>query len=154
MMIFNTQVFNENIDVKLLNKKNNRHTYLRIKNEKLIEISSNIYFTISDAKRLINEKKEWIESRIKFLKTESLKKDEYLFLGKRLKKDSTIKKLDEFYKNKSKEINGSSPLHYAVQRSNVVAVNELLTRNDIDIEVSAGSFLFFFNKTVVNSENV
>jgi hypothetical protein len=104
MMVFSTIVLNKNIDVKLIKKKTNRHTYLRVKNPKLIEISSNIYFSISDAKRLIIDKKDWIENRIKFLEKESLKDDEYLFLGNRLNKDSSIKDLDTYYKIKSKEI--------------------------------------------------
>jgi predicted metal-dependent hydrolase len=104
MMVFSTQIFNENINVKLIKKKTNRHTYLRIKSPVLIEISSNIHFTISDAKRLINDKKDWIEDRIKFLEKESLKDNEYLYLGDKLNIDSSIKNLDLFYKEKSKEI--------------------------------------------------
>ncbi len=40
----------------------------------------------------------------------------------------------------ARDMYGATPLHYAVQRSNPLAVNELLTKADIDIEVSKVSF--------------
>lgn len=103
-MIFNTLILNEEIEVKLINKKRNRHTYLRIKNSQYIEISSNIYFTINDAKKLVKNKIDWIEKRINALKKEYLKSNEYLYLGEKHILDNTIKKLDAYYRIKSKEI--------------------------------------------------
>lgn len=103
-MIFNTEILNKSVQVQLINKKRNRHTYLRLKNGDSIEISSNIYFTIKDAKKLIEDKKEWIENRIFGEKKKFLNNDEYFFLGKKYILDSSIKCLDEFYRKKSKEI--------------------------------------------------
>ncbi len=103
-MVFSINVFNESISVKLINKKRNRNIYLRVKSVNLIEISANIFFTISDAKKLIDNKRNWIEDRLKFLKENSLKEDQYLFLGDKRHLNFTMKKLDEFYRVKSKEI--------------------------------------------------
>lgn len=104
MMIFKTLILNQDIEVKLIKKRRNRHTYLRIKSSELIEISSNIFFTLNDARKLIYNKRTWIENRIKLLKKDNLKYNEYFFLGKKYILDETIKDLDKFYKDKSKEI--------------------------------------------------
>lgn len=103
-MIFKTLILNEEIEVELINKKRNRHTYLRIKNPKNIEISSNIYFTINDAKKLVKNKIEWIEKRINVLKKDFLQSNEYLYLGEKYILDDAFKNLDEYYKVKSKEL--------------------------------------------------
>ncbi|WP_072680868.1 M48 family metallopeptidase [Arcobacter sp. LA11] len=103
-MIFDTKILNKMVTVKLIKKIRNRHTYLRIKNSELIEISSNPFFTINDAKKLIEKKKEWIEKRINFVKKDFLSSDEYLFLGEKYKLDESIKNIDEFYRKKAKEI--------------------------------------------------
>lgn len=103
-MIFKTEILNEEIEVNLINKKRNRHTYLRIKSPKLVEISSNIYFTVNDAKKLVKNKIEWIEKRINVLKKDSLQSNEYLYLGEKYILDDTFKNLDKYYKVKSKEL--------------------------------------------------
>ncbi len=103
-MIFNTAILNKSVEVELINKTSNKHTYLRLKNRVSIVISSNIYFTIKDAKKLIKDQKEWIEKRILFKTKDLLNNDEYFFLGQKYMLDSSIKSLDEFYRKKSKEI--------------------------------------------------
>jgi len=102
-MIFDTKILNKTVTVKLIKKIRNRHTYLRIKNKDLIEISSNIFFTVNDAIELIEKKKRWIEDRINFVKKDSLSSNEYLFLGEKYFLDDSIKDLDEFYRKKAKE---------------------------------------------------
>ena len=103
-MIFDTKILNKTVTVKLIKKIRNRHTYLRIKNRELIEISSHLFFTVNDAKKLIENKRKWIENRISFEKKESLSSNEYLFLGEKYLLDASIKDIDEFYKQKAKEI--------------------------------------------------
>ncbi len=103
-MIFDIKILNKTVTVKLIKKIRNRHTYLRIKSNNLIEISSNIFFTLKDAKRLIENKRLWIENRINFIKKESLNPNEYLFLGEKYLNDSSVKNIDEFYRKKAKEI--------------------------------------------------
>ena len=103
-MIFDIEILNKTVTVKLIKKTRNRHTYLRIKSSNLIEISSNIFFTLNDAKKLIDNKKIWIEHRINSIKKESLKSNEYLFLGEKYIKNSLLKNIDEFYREKAKEI--------------------------------------------------
>jgi predicted metal-dependent hydrolase len=87
------------VTVKLENKKNIKHCYLRILKADLIQIRANKYFTIFDAKDLINRKKDWIEaSMLKMLK-KSLNDDEFLLLGERKKhEDYEIKNIDTFYR--------------------------------------------------------
>ena len=86
-MSFQIEINNKIVTVKLENKKNIKHCYLRILNSDLIQIRANIYFTIYDAKELINKKKDWIESSILKMKKKLINDDEFLFLGE-------VKKLD------------------------------------------------------------
>ena len=88
-MSFQIEINKKLITVKLENKKNIKHCYLRILKNDLIQIRANIYFTIYDAKDLISRKKEWIESSILKMQDKSINEDEFLLLGE-------IKKIDEY----------------------------------------------------------
>ena len=104
-MSFQIEINNKIVTVKLENKKNIKHCYLRILNSDLIQIRANIYFTIYDAKELINKKKDWIESSILKMKKKLINDDEFLFLGEVKKLDEyKIKNIDIFYKNEIKKI--------------------------------------------------
>ena len=104
-MSFQIEINNKIVTVKLENKKNIKHCYLRILNSDLIQIKANIYFTIYDAKELINKKKDWIESSILKMKKKLINDDEFLFLGEVKKLDEyKIKNIDIFYKNEIKKI--------------------------------------------------
>lgn len=94
-------VLNSNlVDVELLNKNNIKHCYLRVIKKDLIQIKANRYFTKNDAKKLIEDKKEWINSRLEREQEKSLNEDEFMLFGeKKLKKDFNIKNLDIFYKD-------------------------------------------------------
>ncbi|MDZ7819933.1 MAG: SprT family zinc-dependent metalloprotease [Aliarcobacter sp.] len=104
-MSFQIEINNKIVTVKLENKKNIKHCYLRILNSDLIQIRANIYFTIFDAKDLINRKKDWIESSILKMSKKTLNDDEFLLLGETKKyEDYRIKNIDIFYKNEIKKI--------------------------------------------------
>lgn len=104
-MSFQIEINNKIVTVKLENKKNIKHCYLRILDSDLIQIKANIYFTIFDAKELINRKKDWIESSILKMTKKSINEDEFLFLGEAKKLDDyKIKNIDIFYKNEIKKI--------------------------------------------------
>jgi predicted metal-dependent hydrolase len=103
-MNFTIELLNEKIDVKVIKRRTTKHTYLRLKSETLIEISTNIYFTENDAKYLIKNKKEWLEKRLQFLKTNCLSSNEYYFLGTKYEMGNIKIDFDIFYKEKSKEI--------------------------------------------------
>jgi predicted metal-dependent hydrolase len=103
-MNFTIELLNEKIDVKVIKRRTTKHTYLRLKSETLIEISTNIYFTKNDAKYLIKNKKEWLEKRLQFLKTNCLSSNEYYFLGTKYQMGNIKIDFDIFYKEKSKEI--------------------------------------------------
>jgi predicted metal-dependent hydrolase len=93
------------VTVKLENKKNIKHCYLRILKADLIQIRANKYFTIFDAKDLINRKKEWIESSIQKMSEKSLNEDEFLLLGETKKyEDYNIKNIDKFYRAEIEKI--------------------------------------------------
>jgi predicted metal-dependent hydrolase len=93
------------VTVKLENKKNIKHCYLRILNSDLIQIRANKYFTIFDAKELINRKKDWIEASILKMRKKLINDDEFLFLGEVKKlEEYQIKNIDIFYKNEIKKI--------------------------------------------------
>ena len=103
-MDFTTQILNNNVNVKIKKKIRTRHTYLRIKSENLIEISTNIFFTLKDAKTLIEKKKTWIEEHIANLEKKSKNKHTYSYLGETYKLDKNKKELDEFYRHNAKKI--------------------------------------------------
>jgi predicted metal-dependent hydrolase len=93
------------VTVKLENKKNIKHCYLRILKADLIQIRANKYFTIFDAKDLINRKKDWIEASILKMSKKSLNDDEFLLLGERKKyEDYKIKNIDTFYRHEIEKI--------------------------------------------------
>ncbi|CAM3588907.1 MAG: M48 family metallopeptidase [Aliarcobacter sp.] len=104
-MSFQIEIEEKIITVELKNRKNIKHCYLRILKENLIEIKANRYFTLYDAKKLIEKKSEWIKSSIKKLSKNSLNEDEFLYLGEIKKlEDFNIKNLDIFYKKEIQKI--------------------------------------------------
>lgn len=104
-MSFQIEINKTIVTVKLENKKNIKHCYLRILNSDLIQIRANKYFTIFDAKELINRKKDWIEASILKMRKKSINDDEFLFLGEVKKlEEYQIKNIDIFYKNEIKKI--------------------------------------------------
>ena len=104
-MSFQIEIDKKIITVRLENKKNIKHCYLRVINSQLVEIKANIYFTIYDAKELVNKKKDWINSSILKMQNKIIEEDEFLFLGE-LKKISEykIKNIDFFYKQEIQKI--------------------------------------------------
>ena len=104
-MSFQIEINKKLITVKLENKKNIKHCYLRILKNDLIQIRANIYFTIYDAKDLISRKKEWIESSILKMQDKSINEDEFLLLGEIKKIDEyKIKNIDTFYRHEIEKI--------------------------------------------------
>ena len=104
-MSFQIEINKTIVTVKLENKKNIKHCYLRILKADLIQIRANKYFTIFDAKDLINRKKEWIESSILKMQDKSINEDEFLLLGEIKKIDEyKIKNIDTFYRKEIEKI--------------------------------------------------
>jgi predicted metal-dependent hydrolase len=102
---FQIEINKKIVNIKLENKKNIKHCYLRILDANSIQIRANIYFTINDAKELINRKKDWIESSILKMIKKSINDDEFFFLGEVKKIDDyKIENIDTFYKNEIKKI--------------------------------------------------
>jgi predicted metal-dependent hydrolase len=105
---FQIEIEEKIITVELKNRKNIKHCYMRILKENLIEIKANRYFTLYDAKKLVEKKSEWIKSSIKKLTKNLLNEEEFFYLGEIKKLDDLkIKNLDIFYK---KEIQRILPL--------------------------------------------
>lgn len=87
------------INVELQNKKHIKHCYLRVLSKDLLQIKANKYFTIYDAKDLINRKKEWILENLKRVENKTLEDGTFLYLGEKKElKDYKMKNLDTFYK--------------------------------------------------------
>ena len=104
-MSFQIEINKTIVTVKLENKKNIKHCYLRILKADLIQIRANKYFTIFDAKDLINRKLQWIESSIQKMSKKSLNDDEFLLLGEKKKhEDYKIKNIDTFYRGEIEKI--------------------------------------------------
>ena len=104
-MSFQIEINKIIVTVKLENKKNIKHCYLRILKADLIQIRANKYFTIFDAKDLINRKKEWIERSIQKIAEKTINDDEFLLLGETKKyEDYNIKNIDKFYRAEIEKI--------------------------------------------------
>lgn len=104
-MTFQIEINDRIVTVELHKKRNIKHVYLRILNPNLIQIKTNIYFTNLDAKDLIQKKITWISDSILKLEKNSIKTDEFLYLGERKKiEDYKIKNLDSFYKKEIQKI--------------------------------------------------
>ena len=103
-MNFTSEILNKTIEIRVIKKIKNRHTYMRIKSCDLVEISSHVFFTISDAKKLIEKKKSWIEQHLLFLEKKAKEAGKYRYLGQSYDLDLSSKELDEFYRKKAKEI--------------------------------------------------
>ena len=98
-MSFQIEINQRLVTVKIEKKRNIKHVYLRVLNPNLIQIKTNIYYTLYDAKNLIEKKIDWISSSILKLEKKSVNEDEFLYLGVRKKlEDFKIKNLDSFYK--------------------------------------------------------
>ncbi|MCT7909198.1 M48 family metallopeptidase [Arcobacter lacus] len=104
-MSFQIELNEKQVTVKLVNKKNVKHCYIRVLKDDLIEIKSNIYFSLYDAKILVEKRKNWLENAIKKVSKNALLEDEFLYLGEIKKlQDYNIKNLDNFYKNEIEKI--------------------------------------------------
>ncbi|MCG3700890.1 M48 family metallopeptidase [Aliarcobacter butzleri] len=104
-MSFQIELNEKQVTVKLVNKKNVKHCYIRVLKDDLIEIKSNIYFSLYDAKILVEKRKNWLENAIKKVSKNVLLEDEFLYLGEVKKlQDYNIKNLDKFYKNEIEKI--------------------------------------------------
>ncbi len=98
-MSFQIEINQRLVTVKLEKRRNIKHVYLRVLNPTLIQIKTNIYYTLYEAKDLIQKKMTWIENSIIRLEEKNINEDEFLYLGVRKKlEDFKIKNIDTFYK--------------------------------------------------------
>ena len=98
-MSFQIEINQKLVTVKLEKRKNIKHVYLRVLNPTLIQIKTNIYYTLHEAKDLIQKKITWIENSILRLEEKKIDENEFLYLGQRKKlEDFKIKNIDNFYK--------------------------------------------------------
>lgn len=104
-MSFQIEINKKIVIVELENRKNIKHCYMRVLKEDLIQIRANRYFTLHDARILVEKKFDWLEASIKKLAKNSLNEDEFLYLGEKRKlEDFRIKNLDLFYKKEIQKI--------------------------------------------------
>ena len=104
-MSFQIEINQKIVTVKLETRKNIKHCYMRVLKEDLIQIRANRYFTLYDAKNLVEKKLDWIEASISKLSKNSLNIDEFWYLGKIKKlEEHKIKNLDLFYKKEIQKI--------------------------------------------------
>ena len=91
----------EIISVSLIRKKNIKHCYLRIVENKTVQISANNYFTKDEAIDLVKRKQNWIKKHLE-KKELNLDTKEYLYLGKVYEKVELDFDVIEFYKKEAK----------------------------------------------------
>ncbi len=105
-MNFELDIDCQTLTVKLENKKNIKHCYLRVLDSNTLHIKANIYFTKNDAKNLIYKKKDWIiEGLEKYKAKKIINENEFLYMGEvKTLADYNILDVDKFYRTKSEEI--------------------------------------------------
>lgn len=104
-MSFQIEINKKIVTVKLETRKNIKHCYMRVLKEDLIQIRANRYFTLYDARNLVEKKLDWLEASIKKISKNSLSEGEFLLLGEIKKmEDFKIKNLDLFYKKEIQKI--------------------------------------------------
>ncbi|MFA7083953.1 MAG: SprT family zinc-dependent metalloprotease [Arcobacteraceae bacterium] len=84
-----------------------KRCYIRILDASTVQIKSHWYYTLEDAKALVEQKKPWLEKHIIQLQAKQLKNSEFYFLGTVcLFEDFDIDEqmIDAFYKKKAQEI--------------------------------------------------
>ena len=92
------------VTVNLINKKSIKHCYLKVVNYDEIQIKANSYFTVLDAKDLLQRKKQWLIKGLNQVKLNKLDEDSFLYFGKIQKlNDYKITNLDSFYRKKIEE---------------------------------------------------
>lgn len=99
-MNFELDIDCQTLIVKLENKKNIKHCYLRVIDANTVHIKANYYFSKFDATNLIYKKKAWILDGLQRFKSKNtLENDEFLYLGE-IKKlsDFNILDVDKFYR--------------------------------------------------------
>ena len=90
----------------IVERKNNRHTYLRIKDDLKIYITTNRLMTKKELNRFIEENMNFIEKNIKRKLKKILENDELYYLGKKyqIKNTDELANLDKWYRARAKEI--------------------------------------------------
>ncbi|RXI43658.1 hypothetical protein CRU99_06920 [Malaciobacter mytili] len=102
-MEFETNINNKIVTVKLEKKRGLKNCYIRIVNNKMIQIRANNYFNIFDAKELIARKASWIEKHLNSFSKQPLNSDEFYYLGVK-HKNLDNRDLDKFYALEAKKI--------------------------------------------------
>jgi len=104
---FQVNINNSNITVLFEKSKKMKRCYIRILDASTVQIKSHWYYTLEDAKALVEQKKPWLEKHIIQLQAKQLKNSEFYFLGTVcLFEDFDIDEqmIDAFYKKKAQEI--------------------------------------------------
>lgn len=102
-MKFDININNKKLAVELINKKTIKHCYLTIKSSTKLQIRANRYFTQKDAQKLLEKKYNWLLKNIIKLEEKEKNREDDFYLGKIID-DETIEDIDDFYRQKAKEI--------------------------------------------------
>ena len=101
---FEIEVNYKKLNVELVHRKNMRHTYLRLLKHDLLQIKANKFFTLDDAKNLVNKKLPWIEKSLLKIEVSKLDKNQFYFLGEKEDIFEDKFNLVEYYRQTAKEI--------------------------------------------------
>lgn len=115
-MNFTIKIDNEDITVHFEKSKKMKQCYMKIVDSKNIRIKANWYYTLEDAKNLVQRKISWVEKHIIHLKLKLLQPEQFYYLGSVCLLedfDLSADKVDVFYKQKAQEILPSIVEKYA-----------------------------------------
>lgn len=100
-MEFEINLDNKKRTVQLINKKRMKHCYLALKSSNHIQIRAHHFFTLEDAKNLLEQKEAWLIKNIKRMEQREAVKSVNYYLGEVIEH---IEDIDAFYTQKAKEI--------------------------------------------------
>jgi len=98
---FDILIHNKKIRVHIEYKKSLKNVYLRIINNKTLQIKANEYFSLRDAKNFVKSKEKWIQKHLSKSLKNALQNNEFYFLGEIQEKDTDNFDVDAYYKKEA-----------------------------------------------------
>jgi predicted metal-dependent hydrolase len=96
----------QSIEYKIVRKFNLKHTYIYIKSDSTIEVRTNLTTRKKYIEEFVFRKSNWIQKKLELIKSTKVLDDTKFYLFGELcdRKDFEFSLLEEFYKQKAKEV--------------------------------------------------
>ncbi|WP_419769549.1 MAG: M48 family metallopeptidase [Candidatus Marinarcus sp.] len=105
-MNFTIIINNIEVTIQFIKSAKVKHCYMKIMDAQNIRIRANPFYTINDAKALVERKFSWLEKHITHLQNKALDENEFYYLGQLENVETFLpkhKSVVDFYRTKSLE---------------------------------------------------